>query len=120
MKRNALLALAVGVFALAFAGSIKAQDAKIDGKWTATIHAPDKTMTETWTLKQAGADITGTDKNDKGELPVAGKVSGTTFHGLVTDGDQHYQVNLTIDGNDADGTIRMGKNEFLIMMKKSN
>jgi hypothetical protein len=46
-------------------------------------------------------------------------MEGNVFRGLVTDGDQHYQVHLTVDGDDMDGTIRMGKNEFLLMLKKA-
>ena len=119
MKRNAILVALVCLFAVAFAGVSSAQDnSKIGGNWAATIHAPDKTMNEQWMFKQDGMKITGTAKGDKGELPINGTMEGNVFRGLVTDGDQHYQVHLTVDGDDMDGTIRMGKNEFLLMLKK--
>jgi hypothetical protein len=118
MKRNAILLAVVCLFAVAFARVAAAQNAMaIGGTWAATIHAPDKTTNEQWTIKQEGAKITGTAKGDK-EMPVTGTVEANIFRGLVTDGDQHYQVHLTIDGDSMDGTIRMGKNEYLIMMKK--
>jgi hypothetical protein len=68
-------------------------------------------------IKQDGVKVTGTAKGDK-ELPLTGTVEGSVIRGLLTDGDNHYQVHLNVDGGDADGTIRMGKNEFLIMLKK--
>ena len=124
MKRNAiLLALAVVcAFAVTFARGAAAQaeqPADIAGNWNATIHAPDKTMNEVWTIKEEGSKITGTVKNAKGELPLTGTITGKIFRGLVKDGEQNYQVHLTLDGNDLDGTIRMGRNEFLIMMRKA-
>ena len=72
---------------------------------------------ETWMIKQDGVKVTGTTKGEK-ELPLTGTVEGSVIRGLVTDGENHYQVHLNVDGSDADGTIRMGKNEFLIMLKK--
>ena len=121
MKRNVILLAVVCLFAVAFTSVAAAQDTKmINGNWSATIHAPDKTMNETWMIKQdTTGKITGTAKGDKGELPLSGTMAGNVFRGLVTDGDQHYQVHLTLDGDDMDGTIRMGKNEYLLMLKKS-
>jgi hypothetical protein len=122
MKRNVILVAVVCLLAVAFAGMVAAQDANkmIQGNWTATIHAPDKTMTESWMIKQdSTGKIVGTAKGDKGELPLSGTMAGNVFRGLVTDGDQHYQVHLTLDGDDMDGTIRMGKNEYLLMLKKA-
>jgi phage-related tail fiber protein len=119
MKRNAILLTVLCFFAVTFARVAAAQDtSKIAGNWTATIHTTDKTMTEQWMIKQDGAKISGTIKNDKGELPLSGTLDGSVIRALVTDGDNHYQVHLNVDGTDADGTIRMGKNEFLIMLKK--
>src|SRR5262249_17887833 len=122
MKRNAILLTVVCMLAVTFAGVAVAQaptTAKVAGNWTATIHTTDKTMTEQWMLKQDGTKVTGTIKNDKGELPITGTVDASVIRGLITDGDNHYQVHLNVDGEDADGTIRMGKNEFLIMLKKA-
>ena len=124
MKRNAILLTVLCLFAVTFAGVAAAQvltatTAKVAGNWTATIHTTDKTMTEQWMIKQDGVKVTGTVKNDKGELPLTGTVEGSVIRALVTDGDNHYQVHLNVDGADADGTIRMGKNEFLIMLKKA-
>ena len=123
MKRNAILLAVFCLFVVTFAGMATAQvltdqTAKVAGDWTATIHTTDKTMTEQWMMKQDGVKITGTVKNDKGELPLTGTVEGSVVRALVTDGDNHYQVHLNVDGGDADGTIRMGKNEFLIMLKR--
>ena len=123
MKRNAILLTVVCLVAVTFAGVAAAQvltstTAKVAGNWTATIHTTDKTLTEQWTVKQDVVKLTGTIKGDKGELPLTGTLDGSIIRGLVTDGENHYQVHLNVDGNDADGTIRMGKNEFLIMLKR--
>src|ERR1700730_1977284 len=123
MKRNAILLTVLCLFAVTFVGVSAAQvltdsTAKVAGNWTATIHTTDKTLTEQWMVKQDGVTISGTVKNDKGEQPLSGTVDGSVVRALVTDGDNHYQVHLNVDGGDADGTIRMGKNEFLIMLKR--
>ena len=119
MKRNAILVAMMCLFAVAFARVASAQETKnINGNWTATIHAPDKTTTQQWMIKQDSGKITGTAKGDK-EMPLSGTMEGNIFRGLMTDGDQHYQVHLTLDGEDMDGTIRMGKNEYLLMLKRA-
>lgn len=123
MKRKAILLTVLCLFAVTFARVASAQqitNAKVAGTWTATIHTPDKTVTEMWTLKQDGNKVTGTAKTDKGDLPITGTIEGGVVRGLETDGDMHNQVHLDVDGSDADGTIRIGKNEFLIDMKKKS
>jgi hypothetical protein len=94
--------------------------AKMGGAWNATIHSTiDGLMTEQWNLKQEGDKVTGTVKTDKGELLFEGSLNGNIFLGNIKDGDKQYEVRGTAVGNDFDGTIRMGKNEFLLGAKRS-
>ena len=76
-------------------------------------------LTEQWTVTQDGAKITGTVKSKSGNATLAGSLSGAIFLGSVTNGDNKYAVRGTAVDNDFDGTIRMGKNEFLLSAKRT-
>ena len=94
--------------------------ASMVGSWNVTIRSTiEGVLTEQWSLTQDGARITGTVKNKKGDLPLEGSLSGAIFLGSITDGDKKYVVRGTAVGGDFDGTIRMGKNEFLLSAKRS-
>jgi hypothetical protein len=94
--------------------------AQMAGAWKVSIHSTiDGLLTEQWSLKQEGGQVTGTVKTDKGELPFEGSLNGNIFLGEIKDGDKQYEVRGTAVGNDFDGTIRMGKNEFLLAAKRS-
>src|SRR6185295_16937276 len=88
MKRNAFLLVAVCLFAVTIAHVAAAQllTQAVAGVWTANIHAGDKTTTEQWMIKQDGSKLSGTVKNDKGELPLTGTIEGAVFRGVVTEG----------------------------------
>ena len=68
---------------------------------------------------QDGAKITGAVKSKNGDAKLEGSLSGAIFLGAVMNGDKKYTVRGTAVDNDFDGTIRMGKNEFLLSAKRS-
>jgi len=94
--------------------------ASMVGSWNVTIHSTiEGILTEQWTVTQDGAKITGTVKTKNGDAALEGSLNGAIFLGAVTDGDKKYTVRGTAVDNDFDGTIRMGKNEFLLSAKRS-
>jgi len=94
--------------------------ANMVGSWNVTIHSTiEGVLTQQWSLAQDGAKITGTAKGKSGDLPLEGSLSGAIFLGSITDGDKKYVIRGTAVGSDFDGTIRMGKNEFLLSAKRS-
>lgn len=102
------------------AAPVAAPPAKMMGGWSVTIHSTIQgLLTEQWNLQQSGDKVTGTAKTDQGELPFEGSLTGNIFLGHIKDGDKQYEVRGTAVDNDFDGTIRMGKNEFLLSAKRS-
>jgi hypothetical protein len=94
--------------------------ANMVGSWKVTIHSTiEGILTEQWTVSQSGDKITGKVKTKNGDATLEGSLSGAIFLGAVTDGDKKYTVRGTAVDNDFDGTIRMGKNEFLLAAKRS-
>jgi hypothetical protein len=95
--------------------------AKMAGHWDVTIHSTiEGILTEQWMVEQDGAKIMGTAKTKNGDLPFEGTLSGDILLATIKDGDKKYEVRGTAVGNDFDGTIRMGKNEFRLNAKHSN
>ncbi len=95
---------------------------KVAGSWNVVIRSTvDGILNEQWTFQQNGEKITGTVKNKAGELPVTGTVTGAVLNAVVTDGDMKYQVVGTVEDDNAamDGTIRMGKHEYLLTGKRN-
>jgi hypothetical protein len=94
--------------------------ANMVGSWNVTIHSTiEGILTEQWNVTQDGAKITGAVKSKGGDSTLEGSLSGAIFLGAVTNGDKKYAVRGTAVDNDFDGTIRMGKNEFLLSAKRS-
>ncbi len=94
--------------------------ANMVGSWNVTIHSTiEGILTEQWTVKQDGDKITGAVKSKNGDSTLQGTLSGAILLGAITDGDKKYVVRGTAVDNDFDGTIRMGKNEFLLSAKRS-
>jgi hypothetical protein len=61
----------------------------------------------------------GTVKTKNGDLPLEGSLSGDILLATIKDQDKKYEVRGTAVGNDFDGTIRMGKNEFRLDAKRA-
>ncbi len=94
--------------------------ANMVGNWNVTIHSTiEGILTEQWNVTQDGAKITGGVKSKSGDATLEGSLNGAIFLGAITDGDKKYVVRGTAVDDDFDGTIRMGKNEFLLSAKRS-
>jgi len=94
--------------------------ANMIGKWNVVIHSTiEGILTEQWIVTQDGVKIAGTVKSKNGDATLEGSLSGAIFLGAVTDGDKKYTVRGTAVDNEFDGTIRMGKNEFLLSAKRT-
>jgi hypothetical protein len=97
-----------------------AAPANMVGNWNVTIHSTiEGLLSQQWTVKQDGNKITGAVKSKNGDLTLEGTFSGAILLGAITDGDKKYVVRGTAVADDFDGTIRMGKNEFLLSAKRS-
>ena len=106
----------------AAAVAAKQGTSKVAGNWDVAVrNTVEGLQNEQWTFKQTGAKVTGTIKNNRGELPFEGTITGTILNAVVTDGAMKYQVIGTISegGNVIDGTVRMGKHEYLLSAKRS-
>jgi hypothetical protein len=102
------------------AGAAATPVANMVGIWNVTIHSTiEGILTEQWTVKQDGDKITGAVKSKNGDSTLEGSLSGAILLGAITDGDKKNVVRGTAVDNDFDGTIRMGKNEFLLSAKRS-
>jgi hypothetical protein len=94
--------------------------ANMIGNWNVVIHSTiEGVLTEQWIVTQDGVKIAGTVKSKNGDATLEGSLSGAIFLGAVTDGDKKYTVRGTAVDNEFDGTIRMGKNEFLLSAKRT-
>jgi hypothetical protein len=90
------------------------------GNWIVTIHSTiEGILSEHWSLTQDGSNITGGVKTKNGDAKLDGSLNGAIFLGTITEGDQKYVIRGTAVDNDFDGTIRMGKNEFLLSARRS-
>jgi len=87
MKMNRLFATAA-ITAL-FATIAMAAD--ISGKWVGQVPGRNGTTENTFTLKQAGDQLTGTMTNQAGEFPIK--------EGKVTGDDVSFKVTLEFNGN---------------------
>ena len=124
MTRKTFLVAVLCFLGVTFAvTTFHAQEKNVDvaGTWNVTIHTTTEgTVMEQWVLKQEGDNVTGMAKTKKGEAPVKAKVLGTVVRGLVTQGTDNHQVHVTVHEKDFDGTIRVGRNVWLIMAKKAS
>jgi hypothetical protein len=101
-------------------GNVTAALAKMSGNWNVTIHSTiEGILKEQWTVEQDGVKIMGTVKTKNGDLPLEGSLSGDILLATIKDQDKKYEVRGTAVGNDFDGTIRMGKNEFRLDAKRA-
>ena len=109
VRRMFALALA----AVAFAGSAAlAADVNVTGEWTMTVETQAGSGSPTFSLKQEGANVTGSYKGQFGEAPVTGTVSGNevTLKYSVEGGGQSMTVVYTgtVDGNTMKGKVSLG------------
>lgn len=121
MKRTLLLCAVLCFFTLLAPPQAPAQKiADLAGSWNAITRMPDHNITEQWTIQQTGDKLTGTVKGDHGEVPFVGTIDDAGFmRADVTAGDMVYKVRATLDNDSMDGSITMGKKEYVWSAKKS-
>ena len=116
MRKKAVLLVTVATLAMAFALAVSAQEmAKVDGSWEMSMEGPNGTFTQTLTIHQDGAKITGTSKGQRGESPLEGTVDGNKIHFTVTrhtpNGDRQIEYNGVVDGDTIKGKVKFGDND---------
>lgn len=122
MRNNAIL-LGLLCVAAIYPSVASAQGAAtvVGGTWDVTMYAPSGTIKEQWAIQQDGkGKVTGTVKGTRGELPLAGTVTGKVIRGHVVDGNARLTVFVTVDGDSMDGTlIAKDGNMLLVRAKRS-
>jgi hypothetical protein len=106
--------LAIAVLTISLPARTQTADAKpanVAGEWNLTVEGPNGTGTPTVTLKQDGANLTGTYKGRFGESPVKGTVKGNDINFVATINAQGQEIPLTYAGT-VDGDAMKGKVKF--------
>lgn len=89
-----------------------AADANVAGEWTMTVETQAGTGSPTFSLKQDGANVTGTYKGQLGEAPVTGTVKGNevTLNYTISAQGQSLAVTYsgTVDGATMKGKVSLG------------
>ena len=121
MRRTAIHIAILCFFIVSFAQLASAQQvANVAGKWDVTIRMPDKTVSEQWTiLVDRAGNVTATVKGTSGELKVKGEVNAVFLRVDYKVGDLDHKVRATVDGNEMDGSVTMGKKEYVWSAKRS-
>lgn len=124
MKTNLVLlaALCFGLFAMAT--TAPAQDAKVAGAWD--LSQPGRNgdvQTQTLTLMQDGAKLTGTLKGARGDAPVTGSIMGNAITLSITrstpNGDVTTDYMGTVSGDTMKGTVTVRGNPVDWTAKRS-
>jgi hypothetical protein len=116
MKRNILIVASALVLTLAFGFALRAQDqpANVAGAWQMTFEGRNGTVTQTLTLTQDGAKLSGTVHSDRGDSPVTGTITGNaidfTVKRTTPNGDFTIEYKGTVTGDAMKGSFTMGEN----------
>jgi hypothetical protein len=110
MKRL-VCALPALVCAFILSASAKAQTPNVTGDWEVTINSPQGARTGQLSLKQEGEKLTGMLKNQRGEVPLEGAVTGKEIKIKYTVKFQDQDFVITMTGN-VDGDAMKGDADF--------
>ncbi len=105
---NRLLPAILAV-AMCAATGLRAEDARIAGKWQMSVETPHGLVQGQLEIRQDGAKVTGTYETEQmGSMPMAGKVDGKTvaFTLQVPGGDMTVALNGAVDGDKMSGTMQ--------------
>ena len=109
LRRMLLAASAAAVF---LTTSAIAADANVTGEWDMIVESPAGTGTPHFSLKQQGANVSGTYKGALGEAPVTGTVKGNAvtikFHVEAQGMEMEVSYVGTVDGAAMSGTVTLG------------
>jgi hypothetical protein len=94
--------------------------ANVAGKWDVTIKMPDKNITEQWIIQQDKAgNVTATVKTGADQLNVKGEVNNALLRFDYKVGELEHKIRATVDGNEMDGSVTMGKKEYVWSAKRA-
>ncbi|MFC4312039.1 hypothetical protein ACFPN2_23360 [Steroidobacter flavus] len=110
LRRTLLISMAaLGVMA----SSAFAADANISGTWNMTTETSAGTGSPTFTLKQAGKEVTGDYQGALGQAPVTGTVkeNNVALKFTVNAGGMELTVTYTgtVEGNTMKGKVSLGE-----------
>jgi len=124
MRYKSIFAAALCLLIFSVAHIAFAQDANVAGTWE--LSAPGRngnTMTQTLTLQQDGAKLTGSMAGRRGSSPVTGTVSGNNISFSVTRNTRRgqFQIDYTgiVNGDSMKGTFTMRGNTVNWEAKRS-
>ena len=119
-KYRAILWLLCGLILLVSQAASAQKKANVTGSWTAVTKMSDRNITEQWSIQQSGEMVTGTIKSEQGELPFMGTIDDAGFMRVdFKAGEIVYKVRATLDNDSMDGSITIGKKEYIWTAKKS-
>lgn len=99
--------------ATALVGAAVAADANVAGEWDFTVETQAGTGTPHFSLKQDGANVTGTYRGQLGEAPVTGTVKGNeltiNFKVNAQGTDLAITYSGTVDGSSIKGKVSLGE-----------
>jgi hypothetical protein len=110
MKRIVCILSAL-VCALVLAVSVRAQSTNVTGDWDVTINSPQGARQGKISFKQEGDKLTGTLKNQRGDVPIEGEVKGKEIKFKYTVKFQEQDFTITMSGN-VDGDAMKGDADF--------
>jgi hypothetical protein len=96
------------------------QIANVTGKWNVTIRMPDKNVTEQWTITQdKSGNVAATIKTPGGEQKVTGEVNNVLLRFDYKIGEMEHKIRATVDKDEMDGSVTMGKKEYVWSAKRA-
>ncbi len=121
MNKAPILLMALGFVVVTFAQLALAQKpVNVTGNWDVTVRMPNGNVTEKWTVRQVGNKLTGTVKSAGSELPVTGeRVSGVFLRASFKEGEVEHLIRATAEKDSMDGSITIGRSEYLWSAKRS-
>jgi len=121
IKKAPIVLTALCLLALTFAQLAVAQKpVAVAGNWVVTVRMPNGNVTQQWTLRQTGNNVSGTVKSPKGDLAIKGEmVSGVFLRASFKEGDVEHLIRATADKDAMDGSVTIGRSEYLWSAKRS-
>jgi hypothetical protein len=123
MKRTSILITVLCLLGLTFTQFAQAQKpamVNVTGNWDVTVKKPTGNVMEKWTVKQTGDKVTGTVKDAAGEHPFDGEMVDKVFFRVsAKSADGEQLIRATADKDSMDGSITIGRAEFLWAAKRA-
>jgi len=121
MRRTAIHIATLCLLVALFAQVTSAQKfANVAGKWDVTVRMPDKTVMEQWTIQQDKAgNVTATVNSGGSQVNVKGEVNNVLVRFDYKVGELEHKIRATVDGNEMDGSVTMGKKEYVWSAKRA-